>query len=572
MLRNFLILLSLAISLTACKTLSTDSHSLKKESKAPVVAKTTLKKQNILSKPVLTPAKEITPKKPVILVSTKKSKPTTIVLKPKVVIKKIQPQPEPVIVDNIWARLQKGMKLPEVENARIKAQRDWFIKHEDYLQRVILRAKPLLHFILNEIDKRNLPTEYALLPIVESAYQTYAYSHGRASGIWQIIPSTGRYLGLKQNWWYDGRRDLFLSSKAALKYLDILAKQFNDNPVMALASYNAGPGKIRSAIRYNKKKQRPTDFWHLTKIRKETRDYVPKLYALKQIFSNPEKYGISLLDIADEPGFEVVSIKKQIDISKAAELADMSLDDFYLLNPAFNHWATPPKGEHKLLLPTGKKSLFDKNYAQLPASEHIKWVRHKIKNGETLSQIAVNYNTRINLIKSVNKIKNSQIRAGKHLMIPTSTHSLKKYAKSDASRLSKTQNTVRGKNKSIHIVKNGDSLWTIARQHGVSHKSLAKWNGMAPIDTLKLGRKLVIWNSLKVTSHTNARPSFVSFNTAKNRIRTLRYTVRKGDSVARIADKFNVRISDIKKWNKIGKYIQPGQKIKLLVDVTTQSI
>ncbi|MBL7003648.1 MAG: LysM peptidoglycan-binding domain-containing protein, partial [Gammaproteobacteria bacterium] len=471
--------------------------------------------------------------------------------------------------NDLWLRLRDGMQLPELDNARIKAQRDWFVKHKDYLQRVMTRAKPILPFILDEIEARGLPTEYALLPIVESAYQTYAYSHGRASGIWQIIPSTGRYLGLTQNWWYDGRRDIHEASKAALKYLDMLAKQFDGNPVLALASYNAGPGKIRSAIRYNKKKKRPTDFWNLTKIRKETRDYVPKLYALKQIFSQPELYGINLLPVSNDPGFEIVTIKQQIDISKAAELADMTLNEFYVLNPAFNHWATPPKGSFKLLLPIGKKATFEENYAKLPASERIKWVRHKIRSGDTLSQIAVKYNTQVSLIKNVNKIKNHQIRAGKYLMVPTSTKSLHNYAKSQASRLARTQNKKRGKQKIMHTVQSGDSFWSIGQKYDVSHKSIAKWNGMAPIDTLSIGHQLVIWDSNKNPKNINK----VSFNSNnQSHIKRLRYTVRKGDSVARIADKFNIKVSDIEKWNQIGKYIQPGQKIKLWVDVTSQSI
>jgi len=568
MLRNLFTFLFFSLSLSACQTLTTNSSQLNpKTNVAPS------QKIASLSSAIETKALEA---KPIKVITAKPiaqpKKPETVIVKPKIVVLKLKPEPEPIKVDDIWARLSKGMKLPKADNKRIRAQRDWYIKHKDYLQRVMLRAKPLLHYILNEIDKKNLPTELALLPIVESAYQTYAYSHGRASGIWQIIPSTGRYLGLKQDWWYDGRRDLFLSTQAALSYLESLSKQFKGDHVLALAAYNAGPGKIRSAVRHNTKKNRPTNFWHLTKIRSETRDYVPKLYALKQIFSDPEKYGIKLLDIADEPGFEIATIKKQIDISKAAALANMSLNDFYTLNPAFNHWATPPKGEYHFLFPKGKKQVFESNYAKLPTSEHIKWVRHKIKSGETLSQIAVNYNTRIKLIKSVNKIRKNQIRAGKYLMVPTSTQSLHNYGKSSASRLAKTQNTVRGKTKTTHIVKLGDNLWTIARHYGVSHKSLAKWNGMAPIDTLKLGRKLVIWNSKKTSLKQNTHLSLTSFKARQSRMSKLRYTVRQGDSVARIANKFNISISDIKKWNKIGKYIQPGQKLKLWVDVTTQSI
>ena len=195
------------------------------------------------------------------------------------------------------------MQLIPVDNARVKAQLKWFLDHPGYLQRVMERARPILHFVLDELERRNLPTELALLPIVESAYQAFAYSHGRASGMWQIIPSTGRYLGLKQNWWYDGRRDIIESTRAAISYLDSLAQQFNGDWELALAAYNAGPGKIRSAVRYNKKKKRPTDFWHLTRIRNETRSYVPKMFALQELFSNPDKYDLDLVPVTNQVSY-----------------------------------------------------------------------------------------------------------------------------------------------------------------------------------------------------------------------------------------------------------------------------
>ncbi|NNE63046.1 MAG: transglycosylase SLT domain-containing protein, partial [Gammaproteobacteria bacterium] len=206
---------------------------------------------------------------------------------------------------NAWYRLQTGMQMVAVDNKRIDTQLNWYLRHPGYLQRVMERARPVLPFILDEIEKRQLPTEMALLPIVESAYQTFAYSHGRASGMWQIIPSTGRFLGLKQNWWYDGRRDIIESTKAALNYLESLGNQFDGDWELALAAYNAGPGKIRSAIRYNKKRKRPTDFWHLTRIRQETKAYVPKLLALKTLFANPEVYGLTLLPVDNSVDYEI---------------------------------------------------------------------------------------------------------------------------------------------------------------------------------------------------------------------------------------------------------------------------
>jgi len=466
-----------------------------------------------------------------------------------------------------WYRLRQGMAMNPVNNNRVQAQLKWYLGHRAYLQRVMKRAEPILPFILDELEKNNLPLELALLPIVESAYQTFAYSHGRASGMWQIIPSTGRFLGLKQNWWYDGRRDIIESTQAAIKYLDSLSSQFNGDWELALASYNAGPGRIRSAVRYNKKKGRKTDFWHLTKIRQETRDYVPKLLALKELFGNPERYDFELHPVSNESPYNIVKLNGQIDLALAADLAGITINELYQLNPAFNRWATAPDGPHRLLLPKENSEQFELAIKQVPEEKRINWIRHKIKPGETLSQISRHYRTTSGLIIKVNKIRGTQIRAGKYLMIPTATKSLNSYKLSQTSRLSSIQNTKRSGTRHDHIVRSGQSLWSISRDYKVSTSALAKWNGIAPIDTLSVGQKLVVWINKTVQIQ---RASFTDTAASQN-LYALRYTVRKGDSLSRIADRFNIRVSDIRRWNTLGKYLQPGQKIKLYVDITRQS-
>lgn len=468
---------------------------------------------------------------------------------------------------NAWHRLQTGMQMAAVDNSRIDSQLDWFIRNPGYLKRVMERAKPVLPFILDEIDKRNLPTEMALLPIVESAYRTFAYSHGRASGMWQIIPPTGRFLGLKQNWWYDGRRDIIESTKAALNYLESLGKQFDGDWELALAAYNAGPGRIRGAIRYNERRNKPTDFWHLTRIRQETKNYVPKLLALKTLFSNPEAYGLELLPVDNSVNYDIVELDGQMDLALAADMAGLTMNQLYQLNPAFNRWATAPDGPHRLLLPKDRAEQFKQALNDLPPEERINWVRHKIKPGQTLSEISRQYRTTMALIKSVNKIRGTQIRAGKYLMIPTATRSLNSYSMTKSARTSKIQNTPRSGDKLTHIVRSGESLWSISRHYGVNTRKLAKWNAMAPVDTLRVGQKLVIWS--KKTSAI--QKVSLNYDGPNRGLHALRYTVRRGDSLSRIADRFNIRVSDIKRWNTIGKYLQPGQKLKLYVDITRQS-
>ena len=468
---------------------------------------------------------------------------------------------------NAWYRLQQGMSLPDVDNKRVTTQLNWYLKNRDYLERVMQRAGPILPFILDELEKKNLPSELALLPVVESAYQSFAYSPGRASGLWQIIPSTGRFLGLTQNWWYDGRRDTIESTRAAIRYLDGLSNEFDGDWELALASYNAGPGKIRSAVRYNKNKNRPGDYWNLTRLRKETKDYVPKLYALKEIFGNPELYGLEILPVSNELSYEIVELEEQIDLALAADLAGITINQLYQLNPAFNRWATAPNGPHRLLLPKANSAQFKSALLEVPAEKRINWVRHRIKTGETLSQISRRYRTSTALIKKVNKIRGSQIRAGKYLTIPTATKSLSSYKLSESARKNKIQNTPRSGNKHVHIVRSGQSLWSISRSYGVTTTALAKWNGIAPIDTLSIGQKLVVWTTKAVEVE---RVSYFETSPVQN-LHALRYTIREGDSLSRIADRFNIRVADIKRWNSIGKYLQPGQKIKLYVDITRQS-
>jgi len=411
-----------------------------------------------------------------------------------------------------------------------------------------------------------LPTELVLLPIVESAYQPFAYSHGRAAGIWQFIPSTGRLDGLKQNWWYDGRRDIYASTQAALNYLENLNKLFKGDWMLALAAYNSGSGTVQRAVKRNKKLNRPTDFWHL-KLPKETRAYVPKLLALKEIISNPELYSISLRCIPDAPGFKQVKTNAQIDLALAAELAELDLETLYNYNPAFNRWATDPDGPHSLILPVASAEAFEKNYSKLPADEHLRWSRHKIKSGETLSHIAVKYNTSVKHLRKVNNIRGNNIRAGKYIMIPVSSKNNSSYALSSSQRLKATQSIKRGSKSTRinHKVQNGESFWTISRKYNVDMHKLAKWNGMAIRDPLKKGQKLVIWSS-------STKTASVKTHNPNSTVKSIHYTVRNGDSLSGIASKYRVNVKDLHRWNTIkGKYIQPGQRLKLYIDVTEQS-
>ncbi|MDH5324792.1 MAG: LysM peptidoglycan-binding domain-containing protein [Gammaproteobacteria bacterium] len=477
---------------------------------------------------------------------------------------------------DLWDRIRRGFTLdhthPGVEN-----DLQWYASNQEYLDRVVERATPFLHFIVSETEKRGMPLEIALLPVVESAFQTFAYSHGRAAGIWQFIPGTGRLYGLKQNWWYDGRRDIWASTHAALNYLNALYQKFNDWE-LALASYNSGSGTVSKAIRKNKRKGRDIDFWSLRRnLPVETRGYVPRLLAISAIVADPERYGITLLSIADEPYFDRVQLDGQLDLALAAEMAELSVEEMYTLNPAFNRWATDPNQENSLLIPLDKVDQFKSQLAQLPPENRIRWIRHKIGKGESIGQIASRYNTTVKVLKKVNKMRGNTIRQGQRLIIPVAMKEPSAYTHTADKRKRRIQNTQRkGRYKQTHIVAEGDSFWTLSRKYKVGMRQLAKWNGMAPRDKLSIGQKLVIWSkrqSKKITAVDIDTSRMITPPHSKTK-RWIRYIVRRGDSIARIAQKFRVTVAQIHKWNKVLqslKYLQPGQKIKLYVDVTRQS-
>jgi membrane-bound lytic murein transglycosylase D len=478
----------------------------------------------------------------------------------------------PLVHFNLWDRIRAGFALEDHDHKRIKQQLKWYARHQEYLDRVAERAQPYMHHIVEQLEANQIPLEIALLPIVESAFKPFAYSHGRASGIWQFIPATGKRYGLKQNWWYDGRRDVYASTNAAIRLLKALHKEFDGDWMLALAAYNSGSGNVRRAIRYNKRRGRPTDFFHLA-LPKETKYYVPKLLALKKLIAEPEKYNITLTPIENKPFIAKVDVDSQIDLALAAELAGIDLETLYRLNPGFNRWATSPNGPHHLLVPLSNAETFKENLAEYPPEKRIRWHRHKIRKGETISTIAAKYNVSASTIRRINRMRSNWLRAGRSLTIPVASKDPSAYKLSATQRKRKQQNVPRKGTKVTHIVQTGDTLWDLAMRHRVGVRSLAKWNGMAPRDTLSVGQKIVIW-SRNVDAKSSYDPTHVSAPPRRSVTQRIGYRVRRGDSLARIARKFRVSVNQLLRWNRSVKksnYLQPGQRIVLYVDVTRTS-
>jgi membrane-bound lytic murein transglycosylase D len=469
---------------------------------------------------------------------------------------------------DVLDKLRRGFNLAYDENPRTAAELEWFVRHPDYLNRVFTRSQRYMPYIVAELERRNMPLELALLPVVESAYDPFAYSHGRAAGLWQMIPGTAKRFGIKQNWWYDGRRDVVDSTRAALDYLQHLERLNEGNWLNAIASYNSGEGNVLRAARNNRKANKPTDFWNL-RLPRETSMYVPKLLALVEIVSNPAKYNLTLPVVADEQQFAVADIGSQLDLALAAELAGVDVDTVYQYNPGYNRWSTDPTGPHKLVMPTDVAEQFVAALAEVPAKDRVRWKRHKVKSGEAISQIAQKYNTTVSTIRTANSLRGNTIRAGHYLMIPVATKPLSAYSKSADARLARTQNKQRAGNRLEHVVRSGESFWTISRRYKVTHRQLAAWNGMAPGDTLSVGRKLVVWTNVTDIEEPRMSPTAALGNTT----RKLRYTVRNGDSLYLIASRFRVTIAQLTRWNKIdkNKILRPGQKLTMYVDVTAQS-
>ncbi|MCF6298380.1 MAG: LysM peptidoglycan-binding domain-containing protein [Thiomicrorhabdus sp.] len=446
----------------------------------------------------------------------------------------------------IWQEMQHQFHLSIEHLGRYNAHIDSFSKKPNYLKTVSQRAKPYLHYILSQVQLREMPYEIALLPIIESGFQPTARSHKEAGGLWQFIPSTGRMYGLEQNGWYDGRQDVIKSTQAALDYLQSLYKMNNNDWLLALASYNAGPGTIRKAIRkYQKKQSQPTaqpSYWDIQPyLPKETQNYVPQLLAVSHIINHFDHFNAELEPIENAPFFAAVALPKQIHLTKAIQLAQVSESTFKQLNAGYLSQITPPDGKYQILLPLDKVAKFQHVIASNQELFNIQWKKHTIKQGESLSVIAYHYKTSQQEIKKLNKLKSHRIRAGKTLLIPIPRNAQSPDTNQLANQPTATQKT--------HIVRSGDSLWRIARAYNTSVKNLSRWNNLSPSTTLKLGMKLTIWQS----QATPKTPAYAH------------YKIKAGDSLWRIAQKNSISTNVLAKYNNLSTkaYLKPGQLLKI---------
>ncbi len=398
-------------------------------------------------------------------------------------VSELEPLPPPAT--DLWARIRNGFAMPDLDDALVSKWEQWYVSRPDYVARMIDRSRRYLYYIVVEVEERRMPLEIALLPMVESAFNPNAVSVARASGIWQFMPATGNHYGLKQNFWFDSRRDVVAATEGALTYLQKLHGDFNDWQ-LALAGYNWGEGNVARAVARNQNLHLPADYANL-KMPDETRNYLPKLQALKNIVSDPEKFGVDLTDIPDAPYFAVVKMDRKIDVKIAAQLAEMPVDEFLYLNPQHNRPVIAGADEFAILLPIDKAEVFAAKL-ELADQPLVSWQAYRMRSGETLAQVAAKFGLEQEALRAVNGIgAKAKVPAGHTLLVPTQ-------GPSEAAGVTLSQavfTTVPQGRTFYYRVKRGETLGGIASRYGVSPADLKRWNGLGQ-SSLSAGQTLRI--------------------------------------------------------------------------------
>lgn len=443
--------------------------------------------------------------------------------------------------EDVWDRVREGFALQEHldANPRVEQQRLLFANNTKTVEIACERSAPYLHYIVEQLEARDMPLELALLPVIESAYNPFAYSPAHAVGLWQFIPSTGLHFNLRQTRWYDGRRDIVASTNAALSYLTRLHEMFNGDWLLALAAYNAGEGTVSRAVERNQRDGLRTDYWNL-RLPRETQDYVPKLLAVSQLVKTPTAYGIALGPVANEPYFETIALKHRMDLARVAALAELDEDELYQLNPAFTRRVTLD-GPLQLLVPQDKAEMLEASLALMKPQELVDWQEYRVRPGDSLGAIANRYNLTVTTLRDINRLRTDRLDIGQVLSIPASAGGTRQALHAVARNTATAPRNYR--------VREGDSLWTIARANDVSVADLQRWNQLSG-SALTVGQALFLQGPAGGTAATKQPATY--------------YKVKRGDSLYAIAKRFNVGLGSLKRWNpSSGRMLKPGQTLTL---------
>ena len=455
---------------------------------------------------------------------------------------------DPAQYADLFDRMRAGFRLEDgSEHHAVEQELHWYVSNPEYLQRAFGRADLYLYYIVTELERRGMPLELALLPVVESAFEPYAYSRARASGLWQFIPGTGSRYGLKQDWWYDGRRDIVESTRAALDYLQSLHDEFNGDWLLAIAAYNCGEALVERAVDMNRAAGRPIDFWDLW-LPRETKAYVPKLLAMKSLVLDPESYGLAFSPIPNQPYFARVPTQGQVNLRIAAEIAGISPEDLYELNPAFHRWATDPTGPHFVLVPVEAADVFAENITQLSADQRLGVAHYTVHRGDSFASVALKFHTSVIELRELNDLPVGGIAVGDDLRVPGAMTDLPAKVMLAAARVD-GRGRGRGSRAHVQVVRRGDSLWTIARRTGMNVNTLAMLNGLQPGDELRTGQRI------RLSTDSGGRVHR----------RHVEYTVREGDTVSLIARLFQCSVPQLLAWNGLSSHphLRTGQKLRI---------
>lgn len=472
---------------------------------------------------------------------------------------------------DVWQRIRSGFKFSEIHNPLTAQHEAWYAAHPEYVNRMVERSRRYLFHIANEVERRGMPMEIVLLPMIESAFNPKAYSTSDASGIWQFIPSTGRNYGLKQNHWYDGRRDVTAATSAALDYLAKLYRDFGDWQ-LALAAYNCGEGCVGRAVRKNAQQGKASDYASLS-LPTETRHYVPKLLAVKKLVLDPARFGVALNVLPNQPYFAQVEMNTSMDVKSAARLANMNVDDFTALNPAFSRNLIRSDTPINILVPVDKTDHFQHS---LKNGSWDTWTTYQAKKGERLDTLAARFNTNEARLKEHNQfdLKRGKLARAQTILVPSKGRGVvaelaPTKVRSVVAELAPGLEVTPAPESKLHTVVPGDTLYSIARRYNTSVSAL-KLANPAVIYSVQVGQILLLPLNLteqnqQAASEAEAPLKKVAFTqTIRDKNKPRYYTIKRGDTLHSVARTFDVDFSALKTWNpKLGKSlrIQPGKRL-----------
>ena len=448
----------------------------------------------------------------------------------------IEPSPSIPKYENVWDRIKDTSSL-DADNLDEKTLEyvNQYLSNPAQLDILLEKGRYFIYFVLEELERYKLPPELALLPYIESNYDPFSISASGAMGIWQFMPATARIYGLKDTWWYEQRHDPLVSSKAAIRYLAYLHNRFNKKITYTLAAYNGGPTLLEKRIKLNKKAGELTDIKNL-KLPTQTQEYVPKFKAILAIVLNSEQYEIKLPDFPNKPVLGKIELNGQVEILAFSEFAGLKPEFVYKLNAGYTKWASPPGDKTIFNIPIELEEVLNLKKENFIQTNQINWVTHRVSKGDSLWKIAEEFDTEVNVLKKVNYLSSNVLSLNQELLIPLSNDQNQTFIPYQA-----------------HIISEGDTLWNLGIQYNISPAEIAKTNGLKMSSPLRIGSELNIGNKN-------------IYRTINSKKRTILYSVKQGDSLYRIADIFNIEISDIKKINELStNEIKPGQVLKIII-------